>query len=351
MKTEMTKSLVASWLKHEYGCQVVQQNWKASSLWDSCVEPKGIEKIFKRLRKKLADEDLEFTTKKMKSSQMFLQGEIDCIGICLKLDDNFKLVVEKIYAVQVAFHERGLNYGEVEETCKRVRKKFIQTALAIYKYFGVKNDIEVIFASPKTMLGHLQKLKQTTRDIKNVFDDLGFEYEFKLYCNQDFRSLVFEPIQKNMVKMSDTSELFLKSLKLINILNQTNDKKEITTLNIGGAWLSQETRLKIEVTAKNIFEELSKSDILEESEIKNLCLESYTKRTFGLPYPVLIEFNGNENIAFVNGKRRYYSETYVFHEKQYLLCNHWFESRRGLLEKWYQRRRPVKTVKQIWESL
>lgn len=341
MKLEMGESLIASWLKHNYSCQIVHQNWKASAKWDQCIEKSKIEKLLKEIKKKFSELDLDFTTKKMKSSQMIQQGEIDCLGICLKIsdfNDESLLMVDKIYAVEVAFHEDGLNYGGIEETCKRIRKKYIRMALTIYQYFGVKEAV-IIFASPKTLQSHVELIKQTAVDVTVLFKELGFNFEFKLYCNEDFENNIFKPVCNILDEVSDTSELFLRSLKLANLFNPIKIQKPNNILEgfvDNDDKVSGVTSIKIGVTAKRIFEELSNMNTLSDLEINNLCDSNYSKQILGLPFPVLMKFKGDEDDAFVNGRRRYYSETVTFNNKEYLLCNHWVEDKREMLVKWHQ---------------
>jgi hypothetical protein len=114
MTMEMCESLIASWLKHEHGCQIVQSNWKVSSMWEECISSlKDVEDIFVKLRKDFSDLNLEFTTNEMTVEQFIKQGEIDCVGIHLKFSGVQKLMVEKIHAVDVAFHENGLSYENI----------------------------------------------------------------------------------------------------------------------------------------------------------------------------------------------------------------------------------------------
>ncbi len=336
MKLEMGESLIASWLKHQYGCQIVQLNWKPADMWDICIPQDDVEGLLKQLKNKFTDLEIEFTTETMKSSQLIKQGEIDCFGICLKTDetDNNRLIVDKIYAVDVAFHEYGLNYGSISETCKRIRKKFIRSALSIYQYLGTK-DGEIIFASPKAPFKHLEVLKKTAIDVHNTFEQLGFNYDFKIYCNDDFNDVILHPICTDINKISDTSELFIRSLKLINLFDKIDKKNSLKENKLKQKSSKSVTNVKIAVVSKNIFEELSIRNALSPLEIENLCNAEYSKKTFGLYYAALVKFNGNEDVAFVNGRRRYYSKKMEYNGHEYLLCNDWFERQRNLLEKWY----------------
>lgn len=53
-------------------------------------------------------------------SQLLIQAEVDVLGISFDEEGNH------IYAIDVAFHEAGLNYGSKEETITRVIKNVFE---------------------------------------------------------------------------------------------------------------------------------------------------------------------------------------------------------------------------------
>ena len=75
-------------------------------------------------------------------SQLLIRPEVDNLGIFISCSGT------EIYAIDVAFHESGLNYGDRKETVVRGIKKFIRTVLCLIGLFGIKKR-EIIFASPK----------------------------------------------------------------------------------------------------------------------------------------------------------------------------------------------------------
>ncbi|MBS4178786.1 hypothetical protein [Lederbergia citrea] len=106
MKVEIGESLLYSWLRHAKGCQLVQMNWKPSS---SSWELKNEE-----VNQKLMIDSSEFFFNKYdykiykgttSLSQLLQQAEIDVLGVNFEGDSQF------LYAVDIAFHEAGLNYG------------------------------------------------------------------------------------------------------------------------------------------------------------------------------------------------------------------------------------------------
>ena len=94
--------------------------------------------------------------------QLLAQAEIDVLGI------SFDEGNSHIYAIDIAFHEAGLNYGSKDETVSRVIKKCIRSAMCIYGYFDF-SDATIIFTSPKINLLVLEgklgsKLSSGTRN-------------------------------------------------------------------------------------------------------------------------------------------------------------------------------------------
>lgn len=342
MKIEIGESLISSWLKHECGCQIVQQNWKTSSLWEPIISPSEIKKTYSALERKTKESDLDFLTKKKsntKVGQLIKQGEVDCLGMVLKQNENNSMIVDKIYAVDIAFHENGLNYNGLKETIKRIRKKYIRTAFTLYQFFGLKSA-EIIFASPKTSYSHFSSLKQIALDMNNMFNDLGFDFNFKIYCNEDFESLILLPTLNLIDKNADSSELFLRSIKMTNLFENSKmvRGKDIVTVvksDITNTNFEETTKLAIGVTVKNIFTELSDKNALSKEELCWLCEDDYSKKKFDLYFPVLKAYR-NDDDAFIDDKRRYYAKTYKFQNVDYLLCNHWFETNREQLKVWYK---------------
>jgi DNA polymerase sigma len=117
MKIEAAESLFLSWLRHVKECQLVQTNWKPSPQW----ERKNEEALGQLMQdsseffKSKYNYDLYKGTKGV--DQLLKQAEIDVIGVAF---DEGKV---EMYAIDVAFHEAGLNYGSKEETIARIIKK------------------------------------------------------------------------------------------------------------------------------------------------------------------------------------------------------------------------------------
>jgi hypothetical protein len=145
MKIEIGESLFLSWLRHVKGCQLVQTNWKSASEWDRMHDEEIqnlMDKSSKYFMEKYSYEIYKGTTS---LDQLISQAEIDVVGI------SFSEGQQELYAIDVAFHEAGLNYRSKDETVIRVIKKILRTAMCIYGYFGFKKG-SIIFAAPKINL-------------------------------------------------------------------------------------------------------------------------------------------------------------------------------------------------------
>lgn len=344
MKIEIGESLIRSWLRHVNSCQIVEQNWKSSGSWDSFIEDKEIEKILKELKKHFKSLDVNFISKKQKSTQMIKQGEIDCLGFSFDIDSETKICIKNIYAVDIAFHEAGLNYGNINDSCSRITKKYIRTALTLYQYFGIKTA-EIVFATPKTTNeNHANKLKETAINVSKIFNDLGFNFDFKMYTNQDFQEFIHQPLINKINEISDTSELFIRSIKLLNLLQRKGDsvvktfiRKENSDFNNS---LFEAVKPKIAIYAQSIFDRLSKQNLLNLEDLDMLCDINYSKDNFkiSMNLPILKRYpNDNNDIAFIDGRRRYYAQCYEFQGNKYLLCNHWIDNQFDSLEKWSEK--------------
>mgnify|MGYP001013183682 FL=1 len=329
MKIEMGESLFYSWLRHVKECQIVQTNWKISPKWEL--------KFSDELEKIMSKTDGFFSNKygykiyKQNTSlkQLLQQAECDALGVC----SNDRM--NEIYAVDVAFHESGLNYGGLDETVVRVVKKCLRTAMCIYGYFGVKKA-EIIFASPKINRQILDALRPCFVDINNIIQEMGFEFDFRIIANSDFSNLVLEPILEISGNVADTAELFMRSYQMLSLFDKKslkdtkNVEKQKPETTIRNYQLSKDyvniknnqdeyAELKVGQIARIIMREILESGKVDANEISWLQNEKYSKDTLGLNYPALVIANNEYDT------RRYYVDPVFINGVYYKLCNDWYE--------------------------
>jgi len=258
MKIEMGESLFYSWLRHVKDCQIVQTNWKISKSWTLHNEDK-IEEIIDETKKIFSGTDYSDLYKKNSIKQLLEQAEVDVLGICVSSLE--------VYAIDVAFHESGLNYGSKEETISRVIKKFIRTALCILGYFNLTSG-EIYFASPKINPNIMNSLVNETQKLNGFFKEKGLKFNFRLIANDEFKDKILADIIKTSESVSDTSELFMRSYQMIKLLvnmrsSKNNSNNEISSSEIKNTGSKFPNRVKDNriINGDSLQIELSPTDV------------------------------------------------------------------------------------------
>ena len=206
MKIEMGESLIYSWLRHEKQCQLAQTNWKASPFWaiDSRNDLQMLADKFSQFYLGKHQFDI---FKGCSLEQFIKQAEIDAIGIA------YSQSAQSIYAVDVAYHEGGLNYGDKEKTLTKIIQKCVRTALCLYGFFNIATG-EIVFASPKINPAIEKELSPMFLELTALFSQLGLEFTATLFCNDTFLSGIMQPVLEKGTSVADTSELFLRSVQM-----------------------------------------------------------------------------------------------------------------------------------------
>jgi len=325
MKIEIGESLVLSWLKHIKGCQMVQTNWKVSSQW-TLGHMDELEKLMERSSAFFRDKygyDLYKGSSGIK--QVLTQAEIDLIGV------SFETEKLNVYAVEVAFHEGGLNYGKTkEETAARVIKKFIRAAMCLYGCFDIRHGT-IIFATPKINPAVMNIFNACKDDISIVLNEFGLDYEIRIIANQDFSEKILEPVLSVLGDVEDTSELFMRSLQMYNMFTskkpqqaaekpkaaKANDK--LQTIEYDGVGGLEE--MKIGQIANKVLRKFLEEGKASKEEIEKLQTKQYSKETFDIQYPLLLKVTLTDG----NKQERYYAKPVRICGEEYYLCSEWFE--------------------------
>lgn len=227
MKIEMGESLMQSYLKYEKGCLVTQTNWKTSSRWQvSDDDSQAVKAVFEKIR---AHGEFSEVFKNCSLEQALRQAELDVVGI-----NN-----DKLYMVEVAFHERGLQYGDKLETRDKIIEKMLRAYLIGLSYFP-NFTYEIIFASPKVNPATDSVLKECLAVLEKDFAD-GENVCFRYLANEQFKEEVLVPTLNSALADSDTSELFVRGAKmlemygLLDLAKQKSNKSCYYTKQIGGS--------------------------------------------------------------------------------------------------------------------
>lgn len=318
MKIEIAESLFLSWLRHVRDCRLVQVNWKPSPTWESETFER-IEELFKQSRHFFFRElNLDLYKKNSSPSQLLRQGEIDAIGICSGPDERTMII-----AVDVAFHESGLNYGSKEITTARVIKKTMRTLFSLMAYFP-RHDHEIVFAAPKIHDSVQSMLDIALQKLNEFLEQHSVEANCYVISNETFFERVVNPVYELSGPVSDTSELFMRSVQLMDMasLRERGSATSINAVNDGSANSQAENSPKIGKVVQEFFRNALECNLLSQSDLDRLCDKDYSKQTFGVHFPILIRSRNRQDGIDQSGRNRYYASVFA---DEFLLCNQWFE--------------------------
>lgn len=242
MKIEIAESMVYSWLRKVRSCRLVQTNWKPAPEWPlSHVEElerlkSASEAYFTKVLKNMDDcmnteadaidydaadtitdtSDASMCIFKRTASlqQLISQTECDVLGLCLE-NGRYKAI-----AVEVAFHEGGLNYsGGRKESAKKIVSKFLRTIIALRACFGVE-EAELIFASPHVKGATLLQVNQMMDELNAFLAREGLTgFSVTVLFNDDFKTELIMPLFQSVKQhgAADGSELFVRAIQLITL--------------------------------------------------------------------------------------------------------------------------------------
>lgn len=325
MKIEIGESLASSYLNHVIGCRVIQTNWKLSQNWVVTEHDKKRAKLF---HKKIINSGyFDGIFKESTFEQLLKQAEIDVLGI-----NTTELTV---YGVDVAFHGAGLNYGSKEETAQRILKKIFRTLFVMQTYFEQYNHFHSLFITPKTNPATLKLIDEMLQKANEIIDDDTIT--IGVITNDQFFEDIIDSTIKASKSENDTSELFLRSIKLLDLdfrkelLNKKN-KVFIPKNNIENNNKKIEG-MKIGQFVQHTFREAFKLGLISSDEIQNLQNPKYSKTNFNANFEILRL--KTRKIKDERGNTRYYSREFFC--KNYFLTSQWIESQWNLYLKWLKK--------------
>ena len=327
MKIEMGESLILSWLKHVKKCQIVQLNWAVSQSWT--FENKDIIDQLMIKSNNLFQEKYGYNIYKNNSlEQLIGQSEVDVVGV--SFDENG----DHIYAVDIAFHEAGLNYGSRDETVSRVVKKCIRTAMCMLGCFNISYG-DIIFASPKISPSVYNDLVIVIEDVNAILLGLGLEYDVKILANEAFEGEILDPVLQLSKEVSDTNELFMRSIQMCNLFYINKEKRNIplkSKVNSDNKIAQSQAdcipgfeNMKIAEIVRTELVKILENEIYSPAIIEKMQTKEYSKENFDLQYSLLLKKNDLQTRPV-----RYMAKPIVnIHGQEYYLCSEWYEKPGG----------------------
>ena len=324
MKIEIAEILVASYLKHIEGCRIVQTNWKTSGKWNITEYDRELAfELFNKIKQSSA---LGTIFKNNSFEQLIKQAEIDVLGI-----NNTE---RSIFGIDVAFHTAGLNYGSTGETAERVMKKLIRTIFIMQTYFKEFDKFNSYFVTPRVNPAVFKAVEPLLTEAKQIIASDFIKIDF--VADDDFYTKLVDPLTSEIDDENDTSELFSRAVKLIQLDNR---KQPATSIKVPSQMSPRETIEKQEVDGMKIgqfvqyhIRKAYEQGLISLSEIQNLQNPDYSKRVFNQNYEILR--NKSRGIQDAIGHNRYYAKELFC--GNYYLNSQWVERHWEPFKKWLE---------------
>lgn len=236
-----------------------------------------------------------------------------------------------VHALDVAFHEAGLNYGGGAD--KRVLKKLLRAVMILKAYHASDTELHVYFVSPKVHRAVQQPLEDIFAELEGEYPKIGWH----LLTNDAFADQVVRPTLEKAVAVSDTSELFVRSAKLLELagmetIGRGGAHRDLVAAESAGVRdaattsIAEESVLsdrgRIQPLVQNLMETLLEDfpSLLDAVDEHNMMDREHCKKALGLHignYSLLrLQKDGRE----VGGRARYYQQIYG---SKFYLCSQW----------------------------
>jgi hypothetical protein len=335
MKIEIGESLIFSWLRHVRGCPIAQANWKPSATWPIRREP-ALVIDFEKMRE-TAGQRLGFEVFKRSSFQQFMrQAEIDVLGL------RFGEVGLAAIAVDSAFHENGVQYGDLKETVGRILKKMIRTAFVLDGYFDL-HQADIVFATPKMHNAVQEALLGCWPELQSILADCGSlsagRVHMHVVTNGDFVEEIIQPVLDRMDQVADTGELFLRAQQLVRFSEVTPRQRRAHQSSAAAQPVSDEEP-KIGEHVRQTMVRLAQAGRLRPEAIGKLLDARYCKMTFNLGLPFLKPIKPHLDLANQRmderGYGRYWKDPLDIGGSRFLMCSQWFVWQRAAFDRWVQ---------------
>lgn len=333
MKIEMLEQMTASYLKNCEGCLITQTNWSISDKTFKDNETKftdALKDLKTELEQVFSKEEMDAIFKKSTNDQFISQCEIDVVG--LKFDNIDKRLNPMVYLYDTAFHEQGLHYKDSKST---VLKKIIRAyviADVLFKDFSIR----IGFVSPKCDKATTMSINHYLNMIVSVLYKRNSKITIDLYLNNQCDVIVNDLVALTD-SIADTNDLFVRSIKLLN-LSQANQAKtsKVNPVTNGASSANNKTaRGGNKAIVESIVQDLIKQNKLAGNSqlLADLQDKNYAKVNFNLStYAFMIE---NSKIS-ADHQNRFYPTVYPINGKLYRVCSQWIPERMKLLQDWYK---------------
>lgn len=219
--------------------------------------------------------------------------------------------------MEVAFHESGLQYGNLAETTDRVLKKMLRTLLILRAFRPRETQLQIYFLSPNVNPSVQQSLEE-------IFAALSVEYpdvEWRFFANDDFVEAVVGPTLEKASGVADSSELFLRSVKLLELAGYRANLNPSVRRAERGAEEDSADATQIQPLVKELMHTLLVEAplLLSDVDRRNLQDNEHCKRTLGLRIGNFALLRRTRSDTDGKGRNRYWADPY----DGFYVCSQW----------------------------
>ncbi len=312
MKIEIGESLGYSFLRHVKGCWLVQTNWKPSDQWLPERTDEELEDMFQDMKRSFDSDGNVFKGTKT-AAQLLKQAEIDVIGVDLR---------GEVHALEVAFHEGGLNYGGGADN--RLCKKLLRAFMVLHAFHSRRTKFHIYFVSPKVN-------PSVQSQLEAIFDSLTNEYphvQWKLATNGEFTAEILRPTLEKTRDISDTTELFVRSHKLMELAGAQPPSPPANRVQVPEdqePWGQRGSDIdvkQVQPLVKSLMRTLLEQwpDLLDDADRRSLADPEFCKRQLGLKLAGYALLRNAAAGPQINRRDRYYVSAYG---DRFLVCSQW----------------------------
>ncbi len=309
MKIEIGESLCYSYLRHVKRCWLVQTNWKSSEHWTKRKTDAELEDLFQQMRQRF-DRDGKVFKQNDSVGQFIQQGEIDVLGI----DQD-----GGIHAMDVAFHENGLSYGG--GAANRVLKKMLRAYILLAAYHPQETKFHIYFVSPKVRPGTQAPLEDNFVALREQYNDVLWH----LVTNEDCDEQIIRQTLEKADTVADTSELFVRSAKLLNLYDAPKVQPRSSQLpQERPAPQTEATGTQLQDLVRGMMRTLFDdcSSLLDDDHLHNLLDHQYCRDQLSLKIGNHALLREREQGRKVNGHSRYWADLYG---GRFYVCSQWWK--------------------------
>jgi hypothetical protein len=268
--------------------------------------------------------------------QVIRQAEVDVLG--LRFGDAGPAAI----AVDSAFHENGVQYGDLKETVGRILKKMIRTAFVLEAHFDLQ-QADIVFATPKMHNAVHAALQGCWPELQSVLADCGSlsatRLQLRIVTNSDFVEQIIQPVLDRMEQVADTSELFLRAQQLVRFYEVTPRRREICEKPTS-VRSESEGGPKIGEHVRATMIRLADAGKLTPKVVADLTDRSHCKTTFGLNHSFLQKVMPDAALHAQrideNGYSRFWRDPLDIDGARFLVCSQWFAWQRPAFDRWVQ---------------